>query len=104
MPQTPMDLTPEWLTAALQAEGRLPTGEVIDLDIDLLDPSKAVFGTLARLHVSYSDAEADLPATMIAKLPAADPASFQRGSQGIYRRECRFFRDVAVLMRIEDNQ
>ena len=90
-----MDLTPEWLTAALQAEGRLPAGRVVDLAVDLLDPSKAVFGTLARLHVSYSDAEADLPATMIAKLPAADPASFQRGSQGIYRRECRFFRDVA---------
>lgn len=100
MPETPMELTPEWLTAALQGEGRLPTGKVVDLEIDLLDPSKAVFGTLARLHVSYSDAEADLPATMIAKLPAADPAAFQRGSQGMYRRECRFFRDVAGRARI----
>jgi hypothetical protein len=85
---TPDELTPAWLTAALRAGG---------LDATVSDVSHAAVGTgqmssCYRLTLQYSTGHA--PASMIAKLPSPDP-QVREGGATTYATEVRFYRDVA---------
>jgi hypothetical protein len=82
-------LTPDWLTAVLGAR-------VADVSAEPVGTGQ--IGTCFRLTLT---GEAGLPATVLAKLPAADP-----GARALlanpYRSEVRFYRDLAptVVVRV----
>jgi hypothetical protein len=89
---TPELLTPDWLTAAL-AE-RLAGGRVTAV-------AAAPVGTgqmcdSLRLALTYEGAPDDLPASIVAKLPAADPTSRATAlSLRSYEKEVRFYQHLA---------
>lgn len=81
------DLTPAWLSLALGARvddarpTRVGTGQI---------------GTCYRLHLTGDDA---LPRTVLAKLPAVDPAARELLANP-YRTEVRFYRDLAPTLAV----
>ena len=71
IPNTPKDLTPQWLTEALCLTGTLPNVVVTSLCIEPIAELTCA-GQLARLHLSFNQPQATLPSTLVAKLHAPD--------------------------------
>ncbi|WP_323792102.1 aminoglycoside phosphotransferase family protein [Nocardioides sp.] len=84
----PEDLTPEWLTAAL---GRQVDG------VEREQVGTGQIGTCFRLTLTGDSA---LPETVLAKLPAADPAA-RALVIGAYAIELRFYREIAPTVAIK---
>ncbi|MCZ6829297.1 MAG: phosphotransferase [Gammaproteobacteria bacterium] len=90
---SPEQITPEWLTLALQESGHLPVGEVIDAEYELIGTGK--MGDNARYTLTY-DGDYGAPATLIAKLPASDEkARTMAGALGAYYNEVMFYKHLA---------
>jgi len=109
----PDALDTDWLTAALRDVGLLPHGRVRDVHWQVIGTGK--MGDNVRYTLSYQDASATAPDSLVAKLPAADATSrANAGSGGVYRREVCFYREIASrvpmrtpqvhLARIHENQ
>jgi aminoglycoside/choline kinase family phosphotransferase len=85
------DLTAEWLNQALEA--RLDGAKIADVDAVPIGTGQV--SDSVRLTLTYSRA-AGLPATIIAKVPSADPASRQAArATRTYEIEARFYAEVA---------
>ncbi|HEX5143960.1 MAG TPA: phosphotransferase [Mycobacterium sp.] len=85
--ERPDDVTPEWLTAVLQA------GTVTGLSFERIGTGQ--MSECYRFALSYADGSAG-PATVVLKVAAADPTSRQTGlALGLYEREVRFYTDIA---------
>ncbi|MDP9823907.1 phosphotransferase family protein [Nocardioides massiliensis] len=84
------DLTPQWLSAAL------------DTRVDTVDATRigtGQMGSCFRLHLDGPEIGGRVPATVLAKLPAEDPAS-RAMVAGTYRGEVRFYAEVAPTLDI----
>lgn len=83
------EITPAWLSLALGAEVRA---------VDAMPVGTGQIGTCYRLTL---DADPTLPTTILAKLPATDPAALALLANP-YRTELRFYREVAstVALRV----
>jgi hypothetical protein len=91
VPASPDELTADWLTSVLNAQGLGPSS-VQSCDAELLVGEQGMTGQLARLRIQYRDNQPGLPETLIAKFSAAEPA--QRvviSALGHYEREVRFY-------------
>ena len=97
LPTPIAELTPEWLTLALRPSGVLgESGIVVDVRADDIGTGVGVFGIIARLHLTYRDAPANAPATVIAKMPTDAPANREVGlALRLFEREALFYRDLA---------
>ena len=71
IPDTPNDITSQWLTEALCSTGRLWDAVVTSLRIEPIAELTCA-GQLARLHLSFGQFQSTLPSTLIAKLHAPD--------------------------------
>lgn len=92
----PDQITAEWLTGALRSGGALKDARVTSFDAQIIGEGAGFMGQLARLRLQYDRPEADAPASLIAKLPAA--AQENREVAGIFRfyeREVRFYDEIA---------
>jgi hypothetical protein len=96
LPQTEGEIEPAWLTEALRRSETLERGRVRAIEHERIAIGVGLMGRLARLRVTYEDADARAPRTMIVKLPAemAQNRDMARGL-GFYERECNFYRYVA---------
>ncbi|MGE2734477.1 phosphotransferase [Mycolicibacterium vaccae] len=84
----------EWLTQVLRADSGLPkTLEVNDVHAQPIAADSGFSSLLYRLTLRGTP---DLPATLIAKLPADSSARAAMDLLGGYRREVAFYRDVAA--------
>jgi len=93
--ETPEQLTPEWLTAALRSSGALADGAVTEVDAKPLGTGQMCDSV--RLTLSYSGGAG--PETMVAKLPASDPTSRTTAiNLGSYVKEVSFYTDVASTL------
>lgn len=95
-PSTIEAITPEWLTGALRAGGHLGDASVVSIQTEPVGQGVGLLCRLYRLTLGYSSASERAPASLIAKLPTADPQT--RGMVGLFRfyeREVRFYEDVA---------
>jgi Phosphotransferase enzyme family len=104
IPETPDELTPEWLTAALN----LPRGRVVAVEWERIGQEFGFTGVIGRLRLRYEGADADPPESLVAKLPMAqdehssgyraaqarDPAFAQRYYERS-ARETTFYREIA---------
>ena len=90
------DVTPCWLTRSLNA-GRSSGGPyVTGYTAEPLAEGKGFMNQLFRLRLHFDPGSTDLPDTVIAKLPSADPPLrkvFDRLGQN--RREVGFYRNLA---------
>ncbi len=90
---TPEQLTADWLSQALQASDLLGGARVSAVSQQIIGTGK--MGDNLRLTLEYSRPCA-APATMIAKLPAADEtARSMAGMMGAYSKEVRFYTELA---------
>jgi hypothetical protein len=94
VPRTADEVTPEWLTRALQANGR----DVVVRTVRRTPLGEGV-GMMSLLeHVEVEYEHGDGPTTMVLKLPATNEANRAVAlAFDIYRRETLFYRDVAAL-------
>jgi hypothetical protein len=91
IPASPDELTADWLTSVLSPQGLGPNC-IESCDAELLGGDQGMTGQLVRLRIRYPDELAGLPATLIAKFPAAEPAERAVISAlGHYEREVRFY-------------
>jgi Phosphotransferase enzyme family len=109
IPETPEDLTPEWLTAALADAGVLERGRVAAARWEQVGQEHGFTGLVGRVRLRYEGEGGDPPASLIAKLPLArgvpvsafrarqerDPALMRRYYERC-AREARFYREIAV--------
>lgn len=70
-PNTPKDITPQWLTEALYSTGIPPNVVVTSLRIEPIAELTCA-GQLARLYLSFSQPQSTLPSTLVVKLHAPD--------------------------------
>jgi aminoglycoside/choline kinase family phosphotransferase len=92
VPQSLDDVTADWLSNQL--------GLPIDaITVTTIAAGEGFMGRLARVELTSSDAAA--PATVIVKLPTADPGGRMIGEMmRVWEREHCFYRDVASHMEI----
>ncbi len=97
LPSTIQELTPQWLTEVLGPSGVLgDDGAVVGVRADDIGTGVGVFGIIARLHLSYRNAPAEAPQSIIAKMPTDSPMNRQVGLVlRLFEREGLFYRDLA---------
>jgi hypothetical protein len=109
IPETPDDVTPEWLTAVLMDAGVLTVGRVIAAQWERVGAEYGFTGLVGRVELHYEDERGTPPASLIVKLPMAkgDTVSGHRSLQerdpALMRlyyercvRELRFYREIGV--------
>ncbi len=90
------DLTADWLTEALRAGGRLIDAEVESLEVEPIASGRGFMGQVFRLAPAYRAPDGNLPTSLIAKLPAANPEARNRNAaMWMDRREVYFYRSLA---------
>ena len=95
VPASPGEVTADWLTSVLNAQGQ-GSVHVESCDVELLGGEQGMTGQLVRLRIRYQDDRPGLPATLIAKFAAADPAARAVISAlGHYEREVRFYEELS---------
>jgi hypothetical protein len=96
---TPERLTPDWLTDALRGSGAITRAAVTDRSLEPCGTGQ--LGDCYRLTLAYDRVEEGAPATLVAKLPSADPVSREfAGTAGLYVKEVRFYQEVASRLAI----
>ncbi|EHI14916.1 phosphotransferase family protein [Mycolicibacterium thermoresistibile] len=95
IPSGPAEVTPEWLSTVLSADGT----PVRVRSVDVVPIGTGQTGATYRLTVGYETERADLPPTFAIKLPAQDESVRERVALG-YRAEHAFYTRVAAHMAI----
>lgn len=91
-------ITPEWLTQVLQEAGELTGEHVVGISSRPLGTGQMCDSF--RLSVTYS-ASCNAPATLVAKLPAADETSRNAAKLvRAYEKEVRFYQHLAAKLEV----
>jgi len=102
LPQTPEQLTPEWLTAALRGTGTLPaSARVATAGVRPLAAGGGLIGVVAKAWLTYDGDAGAAPRTLIAKFPS--PVAANRAvadTYDMYGREVRFYQDLAATTQL----
>lgn len=86
--ERPDNLTASWLGAAIGC------GPIADFAVERIGTGQ--MSECYRVRLTYVDADAGAPESVVLKVAASDPMSRQTGSAlGLYEREVRFYGDVA---------
>lgn len=97
IPMHPGQLTPGWLTAVLRHRETLDRAAVTSVSSEVLGTGRGFTGQVLRLHLAYDRLEPTAPRSLIAKLPAADPAVRTALHElGLYAREIHFYQDIVA--------
>ena len=99
IPKSSTEITPAWLTQALQAGGRVGDVTVDTVELEALEAGVGYMGEVVRLRLTTTGGLA--PATMIAKIPTQDPTlrAMMKPTR-VYEREARFYDEVASSLPI----
>jgi len=97
LPPTADGLTPTWLTLALRESGVLgPDAAVSACRTRSFGAGGGLMAAVSRLELSYDNADATAPRTMIAKFPSAAPENRAVAeTYNMYGREVRFYQTLA---------
>lgn len=80
-----------WLAGALAQHGTL-----VESDVSVIGAGEGFVGQLGRVALRWEDAGETAPASVIVKLPTADPGGRAVGQMmGLYERESRFYDELA---------
>jgi len=89
------ELTPDWLTGVLLADGTLPAGHRVTA-VSVTDIDGGAIARTVRLRLSYDRPVPGAPDTLVAKSPAlAEQPRALAVMAGLYTREVRFYQDFA---------
>lgn len=100
--ETPDQLTAEWLTSALRHVGLITDQtEVTAVKWELIGTGQMSDSARLMLEYGTDTPETPAPASVVAKLPSADPTSRATAlALGSYENEVRFYQQVAPRVRI----
>ena len=88
VPRTLADLTPDWLSEALDTT-------VVSADVTPIAEGEGFMGRLARVQPTYGSGGSG-PSSMVAKIPTDDPGSVAIGQMlQVWEREARFYLELA---------
>ena len=96
VPKDLREITPSWLTEALQSSGAAGGAAVSGFSAETIAEGKGFMNQLFRLSLDYDSDPPDLPRTIMVKLPSTDPLLrrvFGRLEQNL--REVRFYQELA---------
>lgn len=94
-------ITAEWMQQALAAGGAPGLPVIRDVAVEDLGSATNAFGRLLRCRLTTAGGTAAAPASVIVKLPTADPTAFRFARWlSMHDRECRFYRRLAPQARI----
>ncbi|MGK0337167.1 MAG: hypothetical protein ACJAWF_001787, partial [Candidatus Azotimanducaceae bacterium] len=86
------DVTSEWLTEKLKANGKLKSA-VTSVEVITIGEGVGLMGELARLNLTYAEPEA-LPPTMVIKCAAQNDNINVARALDFYNREVNFYNKV----------
>ena len=95
-PTHPSELTPEWLTDALRADGAISASRVTGVSTTPVGEGIGMLGILTRAALEYDKPEAGAPASVVGKF--ATPVESNRAvamAYRLYEREVGFYREIA---------
>lgn len=96
IPETPNDITTEWIRQALTHSGGTALPSVAGVDVENIGAGVGLVGTILRCHLSYPDDAVDAPQSVIVKLHSSHPETVQTARRlRLYAREYAFYRDIA---------
>jgi len=92
------DVTPAWLTVALQQGGVLgPSGQVTDIARWQVGIGVGIMGLIHRLVPTYIGDARGAPASVVVKQPSTFSANREQGiALGLYVSEVRFYQELAA--------
>lgn len=94
-------ITADWMQQALAAGGAPGLPVIRDVAVEDLGSATHAFGRLLRCRLTTDGGSAAAPASVIVKLPTADPTAFRFARWlSMHERECRFYRRLAPRARI----
>lgn len=93
----PAEITPQWLTATLRAEGSLPVGgSVSTLETQLIGEGVGVLSRIFRVTPTYAGASDGAPASVIVKLATDNEAiRFTADMLSAFKREMVLYSELA---------
>ncbi len=95
IPLAAAEFTPDWVTAALQVDGKLKDEQVTSVETSPLGEGAGFLGSLARLKLTYNKPSQTAPETLVAKFPALTEINRDLAVQyKVYEREARFFNEI----------
>lgn len=94
---TPDEVTPDWLTAALVASGRVPASARVSAITSTSSIGNGKVGQNIRFALEWEgDGAEAAPASIVGKFASDDPTSRQAGLMtGTYLREAAFYQELA---------
>ena len=96
IPHSPADLSSSWLTMALRQGHAIGAATVRDFECSAPEAGKGFYGQIVGLKLTYDQAEADGPRSIIAKFSSSNPEMRLRpNTRRSYEREIRFYQDIA---------
>jgi hypothetical protein len=99
IPDTPGELTCDWLNSALREGGVLREAHVTAVKHEVLGEGEGFMGTVVRLHLDLDRPEPDAPSKLIAKIPTDIQENRAIGELlGAYEREILFYSDLAARL------
>jgi hypothetical protein len=95
IPQSPEELTNEWLTAALREGKHIQASKVTSFTTEIVGQGVGFVGLLARVLLEYDRPEPGAPSSLVGKFPSPSEASRAIAILfGLYEREVLFYRDL----------
>ena len=90
------EITADWMQQVLATGGAAGSPTIRDVAVEDLGSATNAFGRLLRCHLTTDGGSAAAPASVIVKLPTADPTAFRFARWlSMHERECRFYRRLA---------
>lgn len=102
IPETPAELTPEWLTQALRRGGMLQDRQVVGVETEVLGEGVGFLGDLLKLSLTYDGfatpgGPENPPPSLVAKLPKLENRAMGE-MLGAYERENCFYMEMAASL------
>ena len=88
------EITADWLTMALRANGLLKNAQVIELTHRVIGEETGFLGLVVILEPTYSEEEVEAPASLVLKIPTPLKNRRMGQSMGVYEKEIRFYREL----------
>ena len=93
MPQTPEELTFDWINDVLLAGGASEGRQAARFESDVI--GVGLIGCVVRVRLEYESLDSGAPASLILKMPTDVPKNREIGESGDYEREIRFYLELS---------
>ncbi|WOO40836.1 oxidoreductase family protein [Rubellicoccus peritrichatus] len=96
VPERIEEITPEWITAMLKANGHLTDASVVNTNATKLGQDMGFLSCVAKFDLTYDMDETTAPKSIVVKIRPLDEQLLEIGeAMNAFEREIRFYQEVA---------